>query len=442
MLYTAINNQESFMALPKRTKKKVVRGAPRVRRGDKLKAPSWDGWEEWSGEQFHRFRDASRAFYYENYKAADLYPHTYKWMKENEYTAEQIRQAKAAPSYELSITAAIVAKQLLDGMPDYNPKQNEYWESLPGTMGSVQPASVFLKERIERAIQVGSKVVEVKKEEEKAKKDVYVPTIQERIRDQAYIQSEAIEDWLEGWLVDPKSFDPKGFDFKKHFVDKGVTQAHARKLKTFYVDALVDFDELERYPTAGQLKKMSELDQDLWAQLKEGYSHIKKADIKNYRIAIGELITALDFVIDSAKATRKPRKPKVYSADKLVAKLKYLKVDDKYKLASIDPSQIIGANELWVFNVKTRKLGKYIASNIDPKGMQREGSGLSVKGTTIQGYDESLSLQKTLRKPPEQLKEFKDAGKVKLRKFLDEIATTDTKLNGRINPETVLLKVS
>ena len=41
----------------------------------------------------------------------------------------------------------------------------------------------------------------------------------------------------------------------------------------------------------------------------------------------------------------------------------------------------------------------------------------------------------------DQLKDFKGAGKVKLRKFLDDIKTTDTKLNGRCNPETVLLKV-
>ena len=256
------------------------------------------------------------------------------------------------------------------------------------------------------------------------------------------MQSEAIEDWLEGWIIDTKSFDPKGFDFKKHFSEMKVTQAHARKLKTFYVDALVDFDELERYPTAGQLKKMSEYEADQWLQLKEGLGHLKKADIKNYRIAIGELMSALDFVIDSAKATRKPRKPKVYSADKLVAKLKFCKVDEKYKLASIDPAQIIGANELWVFNTKTRKIGKYIASNTDPKGLGREGTGLTVKGTTIQGYDESLSIQKTLRKPDAQLKEFKDSGKVKLRKFLDDIKTTDTKLNGRCNPDTVLLKVN
>ena len=94
-----------------------------------------------------------------------------------------------------------------------------------------------------------------------------------------------------------------------------------------------------------------------------------------------------------------------------------------------------------MFNVKTRKLGRYVAENIDPTGQNRGNSVLSVKGTTIIGFNEAESIQKTLRKPDVQLKEFKDAGKVKLRKFLDEIATTDTKLNGRCNPDTVLLKV-
>ena len=428
-------------SITKKPKKKVVRGAPRIKRGNKLTEPSWEGWEEWTGEQYHRANQHARAWYYENYKPADLYPAVWEWMEQNDYTKEQLRQAKAAPSFELSITAGITAKLLMNGMPDYNEKHDKYWESLPGTMGNTAPATKFLKARIERAIEAGTSVVEEKKAIEKENKDIYVPTIQERIRDQAYVQSEAIDEWLEGWITDPKSFDPKGFNFKVHFQKMGVTQAHARKLKTFYVDALTDFDDLERYPTAGQLKKMSEHDADMWLQLKEGYGHFKKADVKNYRIAINELLIALDFVIDTAKATRKPRKPKVYSADKLVAKLKYLKVDDKYKLASINPTEVVGASELWVFNTKTRKLGKYISSNIDPKGMKRDGSGLSVKGTTIIGFDEKLSIQKTLRKPEEQLKEFKAAGKVKLRTFLEEIKTTDTKLNGRSNLETVLLKV-
>ena len=285
-------------------------------------------------------------------------------------------------------------------------------------------------------------VVKVKQKEEESTKNVHVPTIQERIKDQALDQAQEIETWLEGFIVDKKTFDPKGFDFKKHFSQTGVTQAHARKLKNFYINELDDFKDLQRFPTAGQLQKMTEHEQDMWAQLKEGYAHIKKADIKNYTIAIEELMTALDFVIESAKATRAPRKAKPKSATKLVEKLKFLKTDDKFKLASVQPDQIVGASELWVFNTKTRKLGKYIAKNIDPKGMQREGSGLSVKGTTIIGFDEKLSIQKTMRKPEDQLKEFKTSGKVALRSFLDDIKTTDTMLNGRCNPDTILLKVS
>ena len=220
-----------------------------------------------------------------------------------------------------------------------------------------------------------------------------------------------------------------------------VTQAHARKLKTFYEGELDDFKKLLIIPTASQLKKMDEKEADDWEQLKEGYAHLTKPDIKKYISAIENLEQALDFVIDSAKANRKPRKSKPKSASKLVEKLKYCKADERFKVASITPEDIIKANELWVFNRKNRKIGKYIAKNIDPLGQQREGTGLSVKGTTIIGFDEEASIQKTLRKPEEQLKEFKDAGKVKLRKFLEDIKTTDTKLNGRCNPDTVLLKV-
>ena len=429
-------------SITKKPKKKVVRGAPRIKRGNKLTEPSWEGWEEWTGEQFHRAAQHARAWYYENYKPADLYPAVWQWMGQNDYTKEQLKQAKAAPSFELSITAGITAKLLMNGMPDYNEKHDKYWESLPGTMGNTAPVTKFLKARIERAIEAGTSVVEEKQEVEKEKANVYTPTIQERIRDQARLQAEALEEWLDGFISDKKTFDPKGFDFKTHFQKTGVTQAHARKLKGFYENELVDFKELERFPTAGQLKKMDEHTQDQWAQLKEGYAHLKKADIKAFTTAIEELMTALDFVIDTAKATRAPRKAKPKSATKLVEKLKFLKVDEKFKLASISPDQIIGASELWVFNVKTRKLGKYVAKNPDPTGMGRDGSGLQVKGTTILAYDEAQSIQKTLRKPGDQLKEFKGAGKVKLRKFLEDIATTDTKLNGRCNPETILLKVS
>lgn len=426
------------MALPKTTRKKKTR-AP-VRRKSGQTQFTFDGWENWTGEEYHRKTVALRQELYQEYKVADLLPDIYYWMQNNGYDKKAIAAAKKAPNHGAH-TLGISCKMINMGMPDYNKKHDEYWQSLAGTMGNVKPTSVWIKSRVDELIEKGKVVVEEVKKEEKAKSKVYVPTIQERLKEQAHLQSEKIDDWLEGWIVDPKTFDPKGFDFKKHFQEMGVTQAHARKIKSFYEHELEDYDELERMPTAGQLKKMSEHDADMWSQLKEGYAHLVKSDIAKFRTAINELMAALDFVIDAAKATRKPRKAKPKSASKLVEKLKFLKVDEKFKLASISPDQIVGANELWVFNVKTRKLGRYVAEIIDPTGQNRGNSGLSVKGTTIIGFKEDESIQKTLRKPDVQLREFKDAGKVKLRKFLDEINTTDTKLNGRCNPDTVLLKV-
>ena len=113
--------------------------------------------------------------------------------------------------------------------------------------------------------------------------------------------------------------------------------------------------------------------------------------------------------------------------------MKYQKEDTNLKLASINPIDILEASELWVYNTKTRKLGKYVA---EPHAT------LQVKGTTILYFDEKQSIQKTLRKPAQQLAEFNKAGKVVLRKFMDDIKTTDTKLNGRVNDQTILLKVA
>jgi hypothetical protein len=372
------------------------------------------------------------------------------WHKAHYYTHYEVESKEWLTRVKLYIKNKYDKKIVssINKLPDWKVGGKSHWACaaylLENDMADLVPDGHVkgLDKWILELAEEGSALVEEKKAEEKTKKNVYVPTIQERIRDQSQDMIEDIDEWLEGWIADPETFDPKSFDFKKHFNKLQPSQAHARKMKTFYSDVLEDFDELERMPTAGQLKKMDEHTQDQWAQLKEGYAHLKKGDIKKFRTAIDELTAALDFIIDSAKANRKPRKAKPKSATKLVEKLKYAKTDEKYKLASIDPSIIVGANELWVFNTKTRKLGKYVAQNIDPKGMGRDGTGLSVKGTTIIGFNEKESIQKTLRKPDEQLKAFKGAGKVALRKFMDEIATTDTKLNGRCNPDTVLLKVN
>jgi len=193
--------------------------------------------------------------------------------------------------------------------------------------------------------------------------------------------------------------------------------AHARIIKELYVR---------------QYNEYLELAEGKDEQLKEGYSHLSKAQIKKITAFYQEIISACEMLGQEAKVNRKPRAKKAQPKDKIVAKLKYAKTNEPLKLVSINPVDIVGAQELWVYNTKSRKLGKYVAE---------EYKELSVKGTSIINYNEFKSVQKTLRKPEDQLKEFKSAGKVALRKFLDDIKAVDIKLNGRINEEIIILKV-
>jgi len=425
------------MAAKKKTARAKTVKTPR----NKLKHPAWDGWEDWTPQAYSKALEAAREFYYFNFKQSDLLPNVWAWMKDQGYTQKQIKQAKAADGADaVSPSLAVFATLLYKGMPDYNESYAEYWESLPGTMGTMTPFSERVKEKLDDCIAAGEHKVQEEKAEQKAQEKKYQPTIQDRLHDQSLQMCEAIDAWLDTFDTDRAKFDAKQFDFKKHFELMKTTQAHARKIIKFYQPELDEWRTVSNPPSSAQIKKMTESEADEWQQVKEGYGHIKKAEFKKIITALENLLEACDFVIESSKATRKTRKPKAKPAAKVVEKVKYKQTDDKYKLASIDPANIVGAATLWTFNTKTRKLGKYVAAEVDPTGAEREGSGLSVKGTTITGFDKAQSVQKTLRKPEESLKEFKAAGKVKLRKFMDELKTTETKLNGRLNPDTILLK--
>ena len=60
---------------------------------------------------------------------------------------------------------------LTNGKPDYNPKEDEYWDSLTGTTGKMKPTSNLLHKQIKKAIEEGADKVEEaerkKKEEER-----------------------------------------------------------------------------------------------------------------------------------------------------------------------------------------------------------------------------------------------------------------------------------
>jgi hypothetical protein len=390
------------------TKKQVI--AHRTR-AVKDTSPTWEGCEAWTADEFHRHFKRAMDYYRLESDIKSYKPVVVKWMETNDYSKRDVAAFKKIKDSRVSTTMGSVAACLNRGM---TPQRIDF--------NSGRDTAKWLRTEITKVLADGKDDVdpaEAAAEKEAAKKDVYTPSIQERVREAAYRMTEELEDAIESFQVDAENFDPKAFKVLNLLKGKQVKAAHARIIKDCYSRDLAELEELASGKGCEQLR--------------EGYSHRSRKQIKNLIVFYQEIHSACDMLMQEAKVNRAPRAKKAVPAEKIVGKLKYMKQNEPLKLVSINPADIIGAKELWVFNTKTRKIGRYLA---------KEYSELSVKGTSIINFDENTSIQKTVRKPEEKLKEFKAAGKVQLRKFLDEINATDTKMNGRVGEDTVLLKVA
>jgi hypothetical protein len=375
-------------------------------KGKRDLSPKWDGHESWSADQFAKHFRVSMEFYRLENSGKELKPKIINWMSQAGYTKDQIAQFKKTRDSRCTITMGAIAANLLKGMPVTRADFNEG-----------RSTAQWLGEQITKVMQEGAKDIEEEEETAEQKNTAPVMSIQDRVREATFGMTEEIEDAIEAFSADPDSFDPKAFKVVNLLRGKQAKAAHARIIRDFY---------------QRQYDEYLELQEGKCEQLKEGYSHLTKPQVKKIIAFYHEILSACDMLMQEAKVNRKPRAKKSKPVEKIIEKIKYCKGNEPLKLVSISPADIVGAKELWVFNVKTRKLGKYVAT---------EFAELSVKGTSVTGFDEAKSVQKTLRKPEEQLKEFKAAGKVALRKFLEDIKAVDIKLNGRINEDTVLLKV-
>jgi hypothetical protein len=370
-------------------------------------SPNWAGCEDWSAEQFSRFFNSAMAYYRMEASGKDLKAKVIDWMGRNGYTRDQIKAFKATKDSRCSLSVGSIAANLLRGMPTVRLDWNKGRDT-----------AVWLGAEIAKVVEQGKyDVDETMVVSTEIKSSGITASIQDRLREVAMTMTVEIEDAIESFANDRESFDPKSFKLLNLLKGKQAKAAHARIIKSFYTR---NYEELVE---AANTKD---------DQLKEAYGHISKAQLKKITAFYNEILAACDMLAQEAKINKKPRAKKAVPAEKIVAKLKYAKTHEPLKLVSVNPADIVGAKELWIYNTKTRKMGKYVAE---------EYKELGVKGTSITGFSEMLSVQKTLRKPEDQLKEFKGSGKVALRKFLEDIKAVDIKLNGRINEDTVLLKV-
>ena len=270
-----------------------------------------------------------------------------------------------------------------------------------------------LYEYLLKLIELGREIRKEQKEEKKVEKVVSLSPMQ---RLQNKISDTIMQDMLD---LEDKWMDGENatIDLYKLFQTHGLSGSATLPVRQVIAGWLVDYEDAYYKRDADAV---------------EGYAHLKKSDL-NHRIkSCQDMLLDLDKIQSAAKANRKVRKPKIKSADKQVARVQYKKEDHNYKLVSINPILLVGSKRLYTFNTKYKVLIEYCTQS---------ANGFEISGSTIKNFDKVNSREIKLRKPDEFLP-------IVLKKTIKQIdvewskLTTKTiKTNGRINKETILLRV-
>jgi len=166
-------------------------------------------------------------------------------------------------------------------------------------------------------------------------------------------------------------------------------------------------------------------------QLVEGYSHLTKVQLRNCVKFCETVINDCNSYVQIKKVERKPRAKKAVSPEKLTRNFKFLREFAELKLKSEPVIKLVGASEAWLYDTTKRKLVHVVADS--------HIGTFSVKGSAVIGFDAQQTVQKTLRKPAEQLKTVTSVGKPAARKAFAAINATETKWNGRGNDNLIIL---
>lgn len=211
----------------------------------------------------------------------------------------------------------------------------------------------------------------------------------------------------------------ESINFLKWLNDNKVDKSH--------VQSLTDEFEARRAEIVEAIQKANE-------DLTFSYSKWTTKQLKSVVAWYEDLINALKTFHQTKVITRKVRLKKPVPPEKLVKSLRYLPKNEELNIESVPPVKLVGSKEVWVYNVKTRKLGIYIASELNQQ--------MTVKGSALVGFDPTLSMCKTLRKPLEQLPALMKTTKAGMKKAFKDIKSKEYPMNGRFNVDTIILKIS
>jgi hypothetical protein len=333
-----------------------------------------------------------RSFNYYNYffSQKDSWKEVIQWLQQNsEFTTIELKAFIKSDPKKLPMTACSLVRAVKAGMPIR------------------EKHAKFIIDEAQKIIDANINTVEMVEK--------VAPTIQERIAEKMVAVIAEMDNAIDV-VFQGKPSPITVYDF---LTANNVPQAQISKIR-------------ERFNR--QLTELAQAAGGKFEDLSEAYSHIikNKKLLKHITDFYAKMMADFHAYVQVKKVTKKARVKKAPTKDKIVAKVKYMKECKELKLISVNPTDILNAKAVWVYNTKYRKIGRYEAE---------DGATLGIQGTTITNFSEVKSVSKTLRKPADQLKEFAKAGKVALRTFLKNINSVETKLNGRLNEEIIILKV-
>ena len=156
--------------------------------------------------------------------------------------------------------------------------------------------------------------------------------------------------------------------------------------------------------------------------LAEGWSYLNSTKIKRLH---GYLETIVDEFRVKGTVTRRKKK---ISPERMVKSVRYLTKHKEYG-ESIDPSNIVNAKGVLLFNTKQRKIAFYESK-----------TGFSVKGTTLQNITGGV-VKNCGRKNSEWFTLLRNCITSRIAREINTLSSKEQPLTGRINKDTLILRV-
>jgi len=303
------------------------------------------------------------------------------------------------------------------GVPDSAINTTLAWVCRMNTVGLVllpeeqTRIDTYIKDQVAARKGVVKVVAEAEKETEPAR-----PNIQDRLREKVIACGGELEGLLDDFVAAGAKMGPnyRPIDVMRNM---NIAPQMVSDIAEVWKQHLLEFEAV----LAGKD-----------AQLVEGYGRFNKVQMKNFVKFAEQVINDCGAYVQIKKVERKPRKKKPVSPEKLSSKFKFLKAFEELKLTGETAVKLVNASEAWLYNTKRRKLIHVVADS--------HAGSISIKGNSIIGFSPVDTVQKTLRKPAEQIKKLLGSGKPAARKVFKEIRATETKFNGRGSEDILILK--